>query len=227
MSFESRSYGGKHIMPKPKFFLEQDRSFFIAVFSWGDQNLSQKVIEQVQSYILLMREDQETTSPFEILSCLHPYGNYIRTSLMLANDALFYGENEEEYSAGVEIFLLLKNETTIYWSQFGNFNVFLNRASLPLKIIERGSDLSSELSSSLKSSFVPLPRQLLGLNSTSNFSVKEFHYQKNDQVILLNRSLIPTDLFSLSNKKRNVDEITRICSLSNKDLPFWLGFLNL
>lgn len=227
MPFQEKIYGGKLFRPKPEVYMEKDESLFLLASPWGRKEISKKAIEIVESFISSMKQEREVTSPFEELTCLHPLGNDIRTSLMLANDYIFQNENKEEYSSGIEIFVLIRTESMIYWGQVGHLHLFLDRMGSPLFPLEVSSDFSLEMSSKDSPHFAPFPKSLLGLASTSNFSIKELAWQKKDRLIFMHRSQIPSGFYSLSHKERTIENIAHICAKDHELTPFWLGVFEL
>lgn len=226
MSFSERTYRGDFFRPRPEWHLEKDESLLVLVVPWGKKESAKRVIDIVQAFISSMKQDREVTSPFEELTCLHPFGNDIRTAFMLANDQIFRNENQVEYSSGVEVLALIRTETTLHWAQVGHWNVFLDRFKSPLIPLQMSSDFVLEMSLGERL-LSPLPKSLLGVASTSHFYVQEFCWRKQDRVILINRSTLPKEFYTLPREKRTLQNITQLCANDHADMPFWLGIFDL
>jgi hypothetical protein len=108
MKLQERSYSTKIMRPKPLVHSEEDGSLVVIATSWGQPEHSQRAIEEVVKYVNAAKADVEVTSPFEFLTCLTDEVNYVRTGLLIANDALYRGENKNQYFSGVEILVLFR-----------------------------------------------------------------------------------------------------------------------
>lgn len=225
MRLEQRSYRSQTLRPKPEIHIEADGELSIIATPWGARSSAQKVIQTIQDFVLSARHDQEVTSPFQRLSCLSPLGNNLRIALMLANDVLFREDNKDEYTAGVETFAMVRSECEILWASIGFPQIFMSRQSTPLMPLSGCLDMSADLSPSSQL-LPPLPGQLIGLESTSNFSVQGLRPQQGDKIILLSRSSCPSDFYQIQNEHISLDGLSQALAEDNPEMPYWLGILD-
>ena len=225
MAIEERSFNGNSTRPRPEIHIEKNNELLVVATPWGPRNSARKAIKVILDYFLSSRNDNEATSPFSKLTCLSPAANDLRVAVKLANDVLYSEENKNEYTSGVELFALAKTDFEICWVQIGFPFIFLDRENSNLKPLGASLDLSTELST-VENRFPPLPQQLLGLETSSSFAVQSFRPQPKDKLILLSRSDIPHDFYTLNSQDRNIDGLSEIFSNNDQDLPFWLGIFS-
>jgi hypothetical protein len=84
------------------------------------------------------------------------------------------------------------------------------------------ADLASELSFAPEL-LAPLPAQLLGLDPTSDFAVHSLKPRRGDRIVLVSRSYIPANIYSLPYGGRSLDDISRALADTDSRTPFWLG----
>jgi hypothetical protein len=222
VSIQERSYSGKVMRPTPEIHVEQDGSFGAIVTPWGARSSVKKVIDTLSDFIMSAKNDMESTSPFQVLTCLSPMANTLRSSIMLANDVVYREENKNEYQTGVELFVFSRNATEFSFVQIGHPHLILVRKGNPLTLLSPKIDMALEFSS-MNRPLAPLPHELLGLHSTSNFSVISFRPQPGDELILVSRTRIPTSLLLAASEEQNLDGLSRILASDDPNEPFWLG----
>ncbi len=152
--------------------------------------------------------------------------NDLRIAIKLANDTIYNEDNKSEYTSGIELFVLAKQPHQIVWAQIGYPYLFLDRPERNLISMGSQLDLSSEFTKD-RHTLAPLPAKLLGVETSSDFTVETFKPSARDRMILISRSGVPPEVFSISAKDRTVDGLSRIMSNDNSQLPFWLGILDL
>lgn len=223
MKIVDRSYSGRMFRPRPEIHLEENGQLLIVATPWGNRSGARKVIDSIRDFYLSARDDQEVTSPFQVLTCLSPAANNLRVALMLANDTLYREDNKSEYQSGVELFVASRVDQEFVWAQIGYPQVFLKRKHQPLIPLGGGLDMSLNLSS--RDVMAPLPQSLLGLASTSNFSVQFFRPQAGDQMLLLSRSRITPPMFQ--HPKLELEKISSDLVEDNPEMAFWTGLVDL
>lgn len=224
--FRERSYSGKIFRPKPEVYVEEDGSFGVIATPWGNRSSARKVIDTLKDYVLSARQDLESTSPFQILTCLSPLANSLRVGVMLANDLLYREENKSEYTSGVEVLVFAKLENELAYAQVGHPQFFLARQQCPWIPLSVQIDLSSELSEP-PTFLSPLPQNLLGLHTTTNMNVSSFKTQKNDRLLFLSHSISANPLFHSSFETTSLESVSQQLASQHPDLPFWLGVFDL
>ncbi len=222
MKIDHRSYRGKSFRPAPLVHVESDGSLLLIITSWGQPSTAERARDVLTDFILSSRNDQEATSPFQKMTCLSPLANNVRVAMMLLNDTLYREENREDYTEGIEILVCAKHENEITIAQAGQPHAFISRPGLPIQALSLGSDLSTELSHAPEL-LAPLPHSLLGLYSTSNFSIQSFRVNQGDQLIFLSRSHFPQEFLTLASRDRNLDTLAKVLSKDHPDVPYWLG----
>lgn len=219
---QERSFRGQTLRPSPEIYFSEDGSFGAIVTPWGSRSSVKRVTDMLTDFISSSKSDIETTSPFQILTCISPIGNTLRAAVMLTNDVLYREENKNEYASGVELLVFSRNATEFSFVQIGQPNVFLSRKGQPLTPLSVQVDLSFEFTRSQKE-LPPLPQDLLGLYSTSNLKVVTFRPAPGDKLIFLNHSYLPPSIFQTKIEQHNLDELSQILIKDRPNLPFWMG----
>lgn len=226
MKIQHRSYRGKSFRPTPLIHAEDDGSLLLIITSWGQPSMAERARDVVVDFILSCRNDQEATSPFQKMTCLTPLANNVRVAMMLLNDTLYREQNREDYLEGVEILICARHENEITLAQVGQPHVFLSRRGMPLISLRSGGDLALELSQAPEL-LSPLPHSLIGLYSTSNFTIQSYRSNKEDQLVFLARSHYPQEFLQLASQERGLDELSQALSKEHPDVPYWLGIAKL
>lgn len=224
MQFSERSYGGKLFRPTPEIYFEND--LLIIATPWGPRNSAKKAIQIISDYYTSARNDVEVTAPFEKLTCLSSLANILRIAGLLANNTIHRDENKSEYVSGIELFIGAQIHNEFVWLQLGQPNILLSRNGHTLIPLGSTTDLSTDFSQS-NEILPPLPSGLLGLDSNCNFVINSFRPQTKDRLFLISRSILPGDLFILSDKQLTTNEISRTLARQQSEMPFWIGALNL
>ncbi|QLY25881.1 protein phosphatase 2C domain-containing protein [Bdellovibrio sp. KM01] len=223
MKLQERSYSSKIMRPKPQIHVEEDGSLIVVVTAWGQPEHGERALTEVVKYVSAAKADVEVTSPFEFLTCISDEANYVRTALMIANDALYRGENRKEYASGVEVLALFRRGTQVAWAQVGAPSIFVQRQNQRVQPLSVASDLASELRDG--HSLPPLPAQLLGLDPTVNIQTGHTHVNEGDKLILLAGTSVATALWGLQSYETDLNLITQSMVQEEPELPFWLGLI--
>lgn len=225
MNIVERSYGGKFFRPQPEVLCEPGVGFCVVATPWGPRSSARRVIQLIQDFFLSARDDQESTSPFQKLSCLSPTANYLRTAIMLANDAVYNEDNKNEYQSGVEVFVCARVEQELIWTHIGQPHLFIVRESMPW--ISAGCAIDGSVDFSNQSKWLTaLPQALLGAYSTTNFSIHSLRLHPNDKMVLMSRPYAPTQLLTIPPKDLNLERISQTLAKDDEDMPFWLAVLD-
>jgi hypothetical protein len=110
--------------------------------------------------------------------------------------------------------------------QIGMPVILLDRPQRALTPLCTQSDLATEFSFGSRL-LAPLPHQLLGSESSSDFSVFSFRPSHQDRLILISRSILPASVYGLTSTERNLENISQLLSKDDGDLPFWAGIMSL
>lgn len=217
-----RSYSGKLFRPKPEIHIEDDGSFGVIATPWGPRAGAKRAIEVLKDYVLSARQDMESTSPFQKLTCLSPLANTLRVGVMLANDSLYREENKAEYICGVEVLVFAHQMGEIAYAQVGHPNLYLARNSFPWMALTVQPDLAMEMSEPHERR-APLPQNLIGLHTTTNLNVASFKSQPGDRLIFVSHSHAAHTSYSTPFEQTTIDKISESLAQKHPDLPFWLG----
>jgi hypothetical protein len=226
LQFEERPYAGKTFRPRPEIHLDPRANLLVVATPWGARPAARKVIDRMIDYLMLAREDNEATSPFERLSCLSTQANNLRIAALLANDALYRDDNRQEYRSGVELFAAMLEGDEFVWLQAGSPNILLGRSERSLLPLGSQIDVAFDLSKG-ENLLPPMPAQFLGLDSTLNMTINSFRTRPGDRIILLSHSHMPETLFSMKGDEASLDGISRVLASRHPDLAFWLGILKI
>lgn len=226
LSFDERPYSGGTFRPRPEIHFDPQANLLIVATPWGPRSGARKAIERMLEYLMLAQGDKEVTSPFERLSCLSVAANNLRTSALLANEAIYRDDNKNEYKVGVEIFAAYFHGTECVWVQAGHPQILLARADSSVVPLGCPTDLAFDLSSKEKL-LAPLPSLLLGLDSTVNLTIGSFRALEGDKIILLAHSQPPREIFSFEKDQVKLETISRTIAQKAPDIAFWLGILEL
>ena len=221
-----RSFSGKTLRPAPEIHLEEDGSFGAIVTPWGPRSSVKRVTDMLSDFISSSKSDVETTSPFQMLTCVSPLANTLRAVVMLTNDVLYREENKNEYLSGVEMFVFARNATEFSFVQIGQPHVFLSRPGQPLIPISSQMDMSLEWSR-VGNDLPSMPQELLGLHSTSNIRVATFRPSPGDKLVFLSRNHLSPSLFQISSEQHDLESLSQLLAQEQPDSPFWLGVYEL
>jgi hypothetical protein len=223
MRLQERSYSTKMMRPKPLIHSEDDGSLIVITTSWGQPEHAGVAQEEIVKYVNAAKSDVEVTSPFEFLSCLTDEVNYLRISLLIANDILYRGENKSGYHAGVEALVLFQRDLQLAWAHVGFPSVLIKKRDRGVQPLSVGADLSAELSSS-RADLAPLPAQMMGIDPTCNIHCGHTKLSEGDQVILISSNKISSALW-LSESAIDFNTVTKSMIQDSPDSPFWLGLI--
>ncbi len=214
--FQQRSYSGKCFRPKPLVDFEAGTQSIIVATSWNGQDAAADVVKTIKESLVLA-SDPEATGFGQYTESLGLAGNRLRSAAGLANDALYFNVNKNEYVAGVELAALSFSKNTLAWAQVGAPHLFLvNKAGIqPLSYTP---DWSWQIHQG-----APLMCQSLGLERSVNLNCGSYRLESGDQVILLSRSYVPSAFYG--SKKVDVDELSKVLVADSEAVPFWIGIL--
>ena len=219
MKLEKRSYGGKLFRPTPKSYVDENGELLIVATPWGARIAAEKAVEEISSFFLSARDDQEVTSPFDVLTGLSAAENNLRTSVLFANSAIYKEENADEYATGAELFALGRINDFIFWAQVGNPSVLLKRQNQPLVALGGTNDLSLDYSKDKL--LPPIPGELLGIEPTINVRYNNLKLHPGDRIFLVSHSSLEQPTFLVENP--SLDAITQTLTQVEPDQPHWVG----
>jgi hypothetical protein len=225
MIIQERSYSGPIFRPRPEIHWDKSGQLLIIATPWGPRSSAKKAIQVIQDYFVSAQEDEEATSPFARMTCLSPLANHLRIAVKLANDTIYNEDNKREFVSGIELFVMVRHNQEAVWTQIGYPYAFLDRSERPLIAFGTQIDLSTEFSVG-DHTLAPLPHKILGIEKSSDFAVETFRPSREDRLILISRSGIPSSFFQIEKENRTLDHLSTVFSKDNPDLPFWLGVVN-
>ncbi len=226
MAFKHRSYAGKVFRPPPEIHFDEQARLLIVATPWGNPESAKRSIQVAKDYINASQSDLEVTTPFEMLSCLSSLANHLRIAALLANELLYREDNQDEYQAGVEFLILAAHQSELAFALLGSPSIYLKRNNQYLIPLATEFDHSADLRNNV-AALSPLPRQMLGLDTSCNLTVNSLRPQKDDQIILISKSHMPNEIFQLASGTQDLIQMSQILSKSDVESPFWLATLDL
>lgn len=223
MKFLERSFvENSSYRPRPYVHWNEAEGLLVIATPWGQDTSKEDLISKIEDYISSSKLDHELTSPFPSLHNYDKAANSVRTALLLVNENIYKSKNKNEYTSGYEILVGIVKESQFYFATVGHPHVLLSKNEK--NILPLFMDLDHSLNLSEKKLLPALPDKLLGVSSQMDFQVHSFKYQKGDQLILMSRSWIPEDFFTLPKTERNFESYVKKLANDNKQ-PFWLGVM--
>lgn len=226
LAFNERPFSGTTYRPRPEIYLDGDGKTLIVATPWGPREAARKVIDRMNDYLSLAKEDIEATSPFARASYLSAHANRLRMATLLANESLYREENRTEYRSGVELFAGLLEDDEFVFIQSGNPQILLSRAGK--KPLPLGSQIDLSFDFSEGAELLPgLPSQMLGLDATLNLSLNSFRARPGDRLALISHSHLPESIFGLDGADVTVDTLSRLMANAAPNHAFWVGVLQI
>ncbi|MCB0378459.1 MAG: hypothetical protein KDD33_08205 [Bdellovibrionales bacterium] len=224
LRLEERSYGGKKFRPKPLCYVDPTSNLLLCITSWGQQDIDKEIIDSIKSFLTLATEDSEITVPYARKQNLERKGNVLRMSVIMASEKIFKDYNQEEYSAGFEIFAAIQEGPQWTYVSCGQPSLILNRQNMGTIPVNQNLDLNVQ---SVRTPLTdPLPNQLLGLGQHPPIQYGNIRVHKTDKIALVSRSYLPNSFFTIHREDFNQDNITRALAEDHQDIPFWLAMVN-
>ena len=224
--FQMSSYGTESFRPQPEVWFDETNFFVALLTPWGKTKSAHKYMDQLKELLGQVSEDfdEDITSPFDDLQELSSSANRLRRAVLMLNELLLKEDNKHEYKVGVELFLGAFYQNEFTWIQYGQPCIYLIRNKRPVLNLGIQTDFSLDHSTSEKT-LPPLPKNLLGLFHINNVFVNTTRVFKEDRLLFLSRSLLPLGLEKLEEEKRDMKSLRRFLSQEDKNMPFWLGLL--
>ncbi|MBC85762.1 MAG: hypothetical protein CL677_01175 [Bdellovibrionaceae bacterium] len=219
MKLEKRSYAGKLFRPTPEIFVDPNGELIIVATPWGTRTSAERAVDEISSFYLSAKDDQDVTSPFDLLTSLSPMENNLRTSILFANQAIYQEDNTNEYVSGSELFVAGKDGDFFFWSQVGNPSLLLKRVGRPLIALSGATDLGLDYSKEVL--LPPIPSELVGLEPTINVRYYNLKLHPGDRIFLLSNSSLEQP--SLLLEEPSIDELSRTLSRVDGNQPHWVG----
>ena len=214
LKIDSRNYNSDQFRPTPMIYTDQDNKFTLILTSWGSNEYSQKVMNHLTDFIQTALADVEVTSPYEFIPTLSKECNILRVASLLTNSFIYRELNSVEYQAGYELVGFIQNKQQVSWLQLGQFDLYK---------AHQGEFIPIEVSASFDS--VPIPDQLLGLESQCYPKIGEVVLKDEKQLMLLARSQ-STSSNIVSSKDTSLQTVVNQLSQKAADTAFWISFLN-
>lgn len=221
MNIQDRSYSGKLFRPTPEVLINNDKDLFIMATPWGNPEAAKDFINLISTQYQTGLDDPDRTQSSQ-LDFLSREENSLRLSIITAHEDIREKYNDDTVSAGLEILCCIKVDKTISWFVIGAPAIALRRTD-KLVPLHHPVDLSFDFSK--EKTLAPLPKNLLGLQSTLNLSHGNFRLQDNDELLLISRSYIPHSLFTMPVSDLHIESATLAMAKDNEDVPFWIGAL--
>ena len=224
MELSERSYSTSIFRPKPIIHWEAQNQLLLVATNWGSAESVQKIIAGITKYVTATQDDVEVTTPFASLTQFTPQTNSLRVACQIVNEMIYRGDNKSEFVGGTELCLLFREKSQLSWLQVGQPHIFVKRKNAPLQPLAIAPDLSFDCPPE-QTDLIPLPKDLIGVESTCTPLVGNFLIYPGDEVLLVSRSEIPNGLCADPRSALNLAEITQTLSQQYPKSPFWVGLL--
>lgn len=227
MNLKYRAFGGHEAFrPQPEILIDKALQIFAIITPWGPRHQTKAVLDFLVQNYENFQSDEEITSAFPKLTSLSQEENTLRSLVLSCNQWIFKEQNKgEEYDFAYEIVCGACLNNQVLFVQVGHPFIYLDREDIPLQPLGHALDLSGGFSL-MDERPPPLPSQLIGLHPDTHFSIFKVPTNKNDRLLFISRSLVPTNILETTRKNRTLDHISLQLSKDNKDVPFWLGLLD-
>lgn len=226
MELKERSYNTKIFRPKPVIRWELDQQLLMIATNWGSSDSVQKILDEIAKYVTAAQGDVEVTTPFAVLPQLTSQANSLRIATLLANEITFRTDNRNEFTAGIEICLILKTKNQLSWLQVGQPHLYYQRKNSLPQPLSMVPDLSFDIILGDESTS-PLPKDLIGIESILSPSTGHCLIQPGDQLLLVSRSEVPVQLTNQPLSSESLSDLTLSLSEKKPESPFWLGLVTL
>lgn len=225
IKLEERSFGGKKFRPQPIIDFDSSNNLLVCVTAWGRDDIAEKVIESIQSFISLSQEDSEHTIPYVRKENLQQQGNVLRMAIMTASEKIYNDFNKEEYSSGFEVFAAIQEGPQWIYVSCGQPGLVIQRKDMGIIPVTHGIDLNVLTTQSIVED--PLPNQLLGLGQNPPIQYGNIRLEPTDRIALISRTYLPQAFFKLDQQEFDLEQVSLTLAKDNQDIPFWLGFINI
>lgn len=223
MVIQERSYGGKLFRPTPEIYTSDDQNLLIIASPWGNPQAAREFIEIVSTQYRASVEDLDKTSIGHLSDHFSREENRLRMSMLAAHEDIKEKYNDDTLSAGLEVLCCLKIENKVSWFVVGAPFIALRRGEKLLPL-HHPVDLSFDFSKD--KTLPPLPKDLLGFQAQLNIEHGSFRREAGDQLLLINRSYVPHDVFTIPVAELNIENATLAMAKENENQPFWIGTLD-
>ena len=225
INIEERSYGGKKFRPRTYVEFEKSNNLLLCITPWGKPDIANKVAQSIKSFVTMAHEDSELTVPYARKETLQQMGNILRMAVIMASEKIYHEFNQDEYTSGFEIFAAVQDGPQWIFVSCGQPSLIINRENLGTIPLSQAVDMNVLTLRSLIHD--PLPNQLLGLGQHPPIQFGNIRLKKTDRLALVSRTYLPSDFYKINSSNFDSNNIARILSSENQEVPFWLGFLNI
>lgn len=224
MKFQERSFiGSQAHWPKPEVLFDENEKLLTIITPWGSRGTTKKITQTMIDYFVSSKTDHEATMPFARLTNISDVANNLRIAVLLANETIINEENRDEYTFGAEVISASFENEEFTWVGVGGPHVLLARDGLGFLPISVSNNLSSEFSTR-ENFLAPLPKNIIGIDTSPHIEVKSFRPREGDKIFFMSHSWIPSEIFTLNEQQRSLDIMAKI--LANfRDTPFWIAEL--
>lgn len=218
-NFEEQYYRHQGQLPKTHVHLDSKEDFLSISLSWGEIDPTETLNAALMSYYFASKNDLEVTSPFEILTCLSPLANRLRTSMLIGNSAIYNKYNSKSLAAGVEYLCVARSDRELAIAQIGGPSVVLVRDNQP-HVLSASPLLCLNAET-------PLPAQLMGIENSCFPLIQTIRYEPRDLLYFVSSVSVPEGLFNQNLNNAPLKNVVENIAKANFKRPFWLGRIKL
>ena len=214
MEFESRSYTqGSIFRPKALVFNRPESRLTAVLTPWGNPEVAEKVFSTFYNKFESLKD-----SGLAAKADLSRDGSIVARlveSINQTNSDLFQEENAKQLRLGVEGTFMVRSFNNLNWIRVGQPNLLVTSGNQILSITQE-PDYSwfYECES-------PLPKNLIGIESSITASYGRFPTRRIENIVLISRSCLTRNIFSIN--KTDLRSISSALIEDNPKIPFWVG----
>lgn len=212
---DKRFYGGKYFQPKPKFEFIQNLDLLVVTVNWSDPGIEASVTETIKEALINVSESTEVTRVGKFVEPIQEESPQLFEAFQLANDLFQKKHNAQEYTAAMELLLIKKNGSNVFWIKVGGPSIVVAKPS-GIVSVEQSYNLSQQ-----NNQKAPLITAGLGVDDFPPVSQGSFKLAENESIVLIGRNYVPYQIFA----QRTLDLATWALEIAqdDPDLPFWLA----
>ena len=228
MNLKYQAFGGNtNFRPQPEILIDKELQMFAIITPWGPRSQVKNLMDYIVQNYTSLQSDTEITAIFPKLASMSKEENQLRSLILSCNQWIYEEQNkEEDYNFAYEMVCGTYSNNQILFAQIGHPFIYLDKKQIPLQALGHVLDLAGGFSR-IDKRLPPLPSQLIGLYPDTHFSIFKVPVSETDRLLFISRSFVPATILELPKKERTLENISMNLSKDNKDMPFWLGILDL
>ncbi len=212
---EKRFYSGKYFQPKPHFEFIQNLDLLMVTINWSDPGAEAGVVESIKESLLNVSESTEITRVGKFVEPIQEENPQLFTAFKAANDQFQKKYNSQEYTAAMELLLIKKNNSNVFWIKVGGPSILVVKQN-QVVCVEQGYSLSMQ-----NDQKIPIIPAGIGIDDFPPISQGSFRLAERESIVLLGRNYVPYQVFE--QKSLDLNAWALEIAQEDPDQPFWLA----